>query len=81
LAQQVWERPVRCIAIPDLLIRSIAVSNLWLAHLFHYSPMLTPGKVNELQHNDWVCDNAPLISVLPAWQPSIHLQDVLSEVI
>ncbi len=81
LAQQVWERPVRCIAIPDLLIRSIALSNLWLARLFHYSPMLTPGKVNELQHNDWVCDNGPLISALPAWQPSVHLQDVLSEVI
>lgn len=81
LAQQVWQRPVRCIAIPDLLIRSIAISNLWLARLFHYSPMLTPGKINELQHNDWVCDNSPLINALPAWQPTIHLQDVLSEVI
>jgi nucleoside-diphosphate-sugar epimerase len=81
LAQQVWGRPVRCIAIPDLLIRNIALLNLWLARLFHYSPMLTPGKVNELQHNDWVCDNVPLISALPSWRPSIHLQDVLSEVI
>lgn len=81
LAQQVWKRPVHCIPIPDLLIRSIAVSNLWLARLLHYSPILTPGKVNELQHGDWVCDNAPLTQVLPAWQPSIRLQDVLSEVI
>lgn len=81
LAQQVWRRPVHCIVIPNLLIRGIALSNLWFAHLFHYSPMLTPGKVNELQHDDWVCDNTPLIRVLPAWQPSIRLQDVLSEVI
>lgn len=81
LAQQVRGRPVHCIPIPNLLIQSIALSNLWLARLFHYSPMLTPGKVNELQHSDWVCDNAPLIRVLPAWQPSIRLQDVLSEVI
>ena len=81
LAQQAWKRPVHCIPIPDLLIQGIAISNLWLARLLHYSPMLTPGKVNELQHSDWVCDNAPLIRALPAWQPSIRLQDVLSEVI
>ena len=81
LAQQIWKRPVHCIVIPNLLIRGIALSNLWFAHLFHYPPMLTPGKVNELQHDDWVCDNTPLIRVLPAWQPSIRLQDVLSEVI
>jgi len=81
LAQQVWGRPVHCFPIPNLLIQSIALSNLCLARLFHYSPMLTPGKVNELQHSDWVCDNAPLIRVLPAWQPSMRLQDVLSEVI
>lgn len=81
LAQQVWKHPVHCVAIPDPLIRSIASANLRLARLFHYSPMLTPGKVNELQHPDWVCDNAPLIHELPGWHPSIRLQDVLSEVI
>jgi nucleoside-diphosphate-sugar epimerase len=81
LAQQVWKRPVHCIPIPNLLIRGVAASNLWLSRLLHYSPMLTPGKVNELQHSDWVCDNTSLIRALPAWQPSIRLQDVLSEVI
>ncbi len=81
LAQQVWKHPVQCIPIPDFLIHGVAISNLWLARLLHYSPMLTPGKVNELKHSDWVCDNAPLTRALPAWQPSIRLQDVLSEVI
>ncbi len=81
LAQKVWQHPVRCVTIPDLLIRCIASLNLWLAHLLHYSPMLTPGKVNELQHIDWVCDNAPLIRAMPGWQPNIRLQDVLSKVI
>lgn len=81
LAQQVWKHPVHCITIPNFLIRSVALLNLWLARLLHYSPMLTPGKVNELQHNDWVCDNTPLTQALPAWQPNIRLQDVLSEVI
>lgn len=81
IAQQVWGRPVQCIAIPNLLIRCIALTNLWLARLFQYSPMLTPGKVNELQHEDWVCNNTLLIDALHEWHPRIRLQDVLSEVI
>lgn len=81
IAQRVWKRPVHCITVPNMLIRSIASANLWLARLFRYSPMLTPGKVNELQHPDWVCDNTRIIHALPAWRPSIRLQDVLSEVI
>jgi nucleoside-diphosphate-sugar epimerase len=81
LAQQVWKRPVHCIAIPDWMIRSIALLNLWFSRIFRYSPMLTPGKVNELQHNNWVCDNTSLIRALPAWHPAIRLQDVLSQVI
>ena len=81
LAQKVWKRPVRCIQIPDLLMRSIAFLNLRLSQVLHYSPMLTPGKVNELQHNNWVCDNAPLRDAIPNWRPKIRLHDVLPEVI
>lgn len=81
LAQKAWKRPVRCVQIPDFLMRSIALSNLWLSRLFHYSPMLTPGKVNELQHDNWVCDNTPLMGVIPSWQPKIRLYDVLPELI
>ncbi|SER00895.1 Nucleoside-diphosphate-sugar epimerase [Nitrosomonas sp. Nm51] len=81
LAQEVWKRPVRCIMIPHFLIQNIAVLNLWLARLLRYSPMLTPGKVNELQHHDWVCDNKPLIRALPGWQPSIHLYESLPRIV
>lgn len=81
LAEQTWARPIRGIAIPDSLIRNIAFANLWLARKLHYAAMLTPGKVNELQHPDWVCDNTKLMNVLPAWQPRIRLQDVLPEII
>ena len=81
LAQNVWKRPVRCIQIPDLMIRSIAALNLRLSQVLHYSPRLTPGKVNELQHNNWVCDNTPLRNVIPDWQPKVHLRDILPELI
>jgi len=77
LAQEVWGRPVRCIVVPHFLIKNAAVINLWLARIFQYSPMLTPGKVKELHHHDWVCDNTPLIHDLPGWQPRIHLHESL----
>lgn len=81
LAEQRWKRPVRCVTIPDKLIRGIAFSNLMLSRIFNYAPMLTPGKVNELQHSDWVCDNSSLMQALPAWKPKIRLQDVLTELV
>jgi len=81
LAQEIWGRPVRCVVVPHSLIKNIAVMNLWLARILHYSPMLTPGKVKELHHHDWVCDNAPLIHVLPRWKPRVRLQDALPKLV
>lgn len=77
LAQEVWNKPVRCIIIPHALIKNVALANLWFARIFHYSPMLTPGKVKELQHHDWVCDNTALIHALPGWRPNKHLHESL----
>jgi len=77
LAQEVWKKPVHCIKIPHALIEAVAILNLWSARLFNYSPMLTPGKVKELQHHDWVCDNTPLIRALPGWRPNMHLHETL----
>lgn len=77
LAQEVWKKPVHCIIIPHALIKNVAALNLWLARIFHYSPMLTPGKVKELQHHNWVCDNTALIHALPGWRPSIDLHESL----
>ena len=46
--------------------RAAARVNLRLAHLCGGLPMLTPGKVRELTHPDWVCDDAPLRRRRPA---------------
>jgi hypothetical protein len=81
IAQEVWKRPVYCIFLPGPLVSLIANINLWLARLLHYSPMLTPGKVRELQHPDWVCDITPLTQALPNWQPRICLRDALPQAI
>jgi nucleoside-diphosphate-sugar epimerase len=81
LAQEIWSRPVRCVVVPHSLIKNVAIMNLWLARILHYSPMLTPGKVKELHHHDWVCDNAPLMHALPRWQPRVRLQDALPKLV
>lgn len=63
--------------LPETLLRGVATANLGLAKLTGRLPMLTPGKVNELTHPNWVCDNAHL-SRATGWTPSITLQEGLS---
>jgi nucleoside-diphosphate-sugar epimerase len=81
IAQDVWKRPVRCLFLPSSLVSLIASINLWSARLLGYLPMLTPGKVRELRHINWVCDITPLTRALPDWQPSIRLRDGLPQAI
>lgn len=81
IAQEVWGRKVRCMPIPTALFSLIALLNLKLSHFLNYAPMLTPGKVKEFKHPNWVCDNRPLMQALPAWQPKVRLNDALSQII
>lgn len=81
IAQDILGKPVRCIQFPEGLVRLIANINLSLSKLLNYSPMLTPGKVNELQHPDWVCDTMPLKRDLVSWYPNLRLCDTLPQLI
>jgi nucleoside-diphosphate-sugar epimerase len=38
--------------------------------------MLTPEKLRELRHPDWVCDNDAIQQVLD-WQPQVQLEEGL----
>ncbi len=40
------------------------------------APMLTPGKVNELTHPDWVADNGTF-ALDSGWAPRIALEEGL----
>jgi nucleoside-diphosphate-sugar epimerase len=81
IAQDVWRRPVRCFFIPVTLVLLFANINVWLARVLRYAPMLTPGKVREIRHPDWVCDISPLVQLLPSWQPCVRLRDALRKAI
>jgi len=70
------QRPVRAISIPSFMLSTPAWINRWLARRLGYAPMLTPEKLRELRHPDWVCDNDAIRRVLD-WQPVLQLEDGL----
>lgn len=68
------------VKLPGGVLRAVATINLLASKLLGYRPMLTPGKVNELRHPDWVCDNTE-ISRDTGWQPLISLENGLSSIL
>jgi nucleoside-diphosphate-sugar epimerase len=71
---RILHKPVRRLKVPRGLLHVAARANLSGARVFGYRPMLTPGKVRELTHADWVCDDAPLRAAT-GWQPKVLLED------
>jgi len=59
--------------IPIPLLNMIASVNLMTAKFFNRSPMLTPGKVKELIHPNWVADNKQF-SNDTGWLPRFSLE-------
>lgn len=80
IAHATWQRRVTHIRVPVTLLRGIARANLLLARVCRYRAMLTPGKINEITHENWVCDNTPLTNAL-GWKPKIRLPDAIDTVI
>jgi nucleoside-diphosphate-sugar epimerase len=62
--------------IPLVLVRLAAALNLFAAKTFGYAPMLTPGKVRELYHSNWICDNKALQAAIE-WSPRTLLPEGL----
>ena len=61
------------LGIPRPVLTATARLNLFLSGLLGYAPMLTPGKVQELTRDDWLCDNSAL-SRATGWAPAIDLE-------
>lgn len=65
--------PVRPVPIPIPLLNLAALANLGASRLLGYAPMLTPGKVKEITHPDWVCDNDSITRAI-GWHPAFGLE-------
>ncbi|MEP5764793.1 MAG: SDR family NAD(P)-dependent oxidoreductase [Halieaceae bacterium] len=76
IAEQVWQRKVRLYTPPQGLLNAVAACNLALARAIGRAPMLTPPKLRELRHPDWVVDNRAINTALD-WQPEIGLLEGL----
>ncbi|NHZ69897.1 MAG: SDR family NAD(P)-dependent oxidoreductase [Thermotogales bacterium] len=76
IVSRLCQRPVRAVSIPSFMLSAPAWINRELARWLGYAPMLTPEKLRELRHPDWVCDNDAIQKVLD-WQPELQLEDGL----
>jgi len=70
-------RPVRRVPVPVSLLGLAALANLGAARLLGYAPMLTPGKVREITHPDWLCDSHAF-ALATGWRPAIGLEPGLA---
>ncbi len=66
--------PIRRLRVPSPLLTGSAWINQWLGRRLGFAPMLTPGKVRELRHPDWVCDNINWCRAVD-WQPAVDLAE------
>jgi 2-alkyl-3-oxoalkanoate reductase len=71
-AAETFGRRVRILRVPMAIPYGLGLLNLVLARV-GYTPMLTPGKVRELYHSDWVCDSRPIVA-RTGWRPTVPLR-------
>jgi nucleoside-diphosphate-sugar epimerase len=76
IVEEITSRPIRRLRIPTPLLQLPALFNWAAGQLFPYAPMLTPGKVRELRHTDWVVDNGAIESAFD-WRPRTDLRQGL----
>jgi nucleoside-diphosphate-sugar epimerase len=78
IAGSVWSRQVSPWEVPPWLLDNIAQLNLRISRITGRAPMLTPAKLRELRHPDWVTDNQ-VITATTGWQPKIGLHEGLND--
>ncbi|PHZ83826.1 epimerase [Paremcibacter congregatus] len=71
-AQELRVRPLR-VTVPKIILKTIAYGNVLFSTLFRYTPMVTPEKVNELYHPDWICHGTHVMK-LTNWNPETNLE-------
>ena len=78
IVEELRGKSILRINLPIGLINTIASLNLMFANFSGGSPILTPGKVRELTHPNWVADNT-LLSSQTGWVPHTLLEKGLRQ--
>jgi nucleoside-diphosphate-sugar epimerase len=69
---------VTLVPLPGFVLDTFARINSALAKRLGYAPMLTPEKLRELRHPDWVCSSQEFSQQFD-WQPQLGLQQGLAQ--
>lgn len=78
IGAQHFSRPVRLWQVPHWLLDGVAAAISRIAAVTGKAPMLTPPKLRELRHPDWVVDNEA-ITLATDWTPKIGLREGLAQ--
>jgi nucleoside-diphosphate-sugar epimerase len=62
--------------VSELPMNVVAQLNQIAASVIGYAPMFTSGKVREIRHSDWVCDNS-MFCQAANWKPTMRLEEGL----
>lgn len=76
-AEAVRGAHVRTLPLPRLALAGLGRTALAVSRLRGRRALLSPGKVRELRHVDWVCDNLALSAHLN-WTPARRLDEALT---
>lgn len=76
IAARLCQRRIVRIPVPEAFLGLVARLSVLVSRLGGHAPMLTPGKVRELRHPDWVCDNDALTRAI-GWAPRFSLAEGL----
>jgi len=72
IVSRLCHRKIRVMQAPSWLLDAPAWVNARLGIHFGTAPMLTPQKLRELRHHDWVCDGTEF-QRLSGWSPATQL--------
>lgn len=75
-AERYRGRAIVRVPVPASLLGGLAWLNVVGARIRGRAPMLTPGKVREIFHPEWTCDNTALADAT-GWRPRIRLDEGL----
>lgn len=78
VAAELLDIRIRRYRVPRLLMVLFGAINLGLSLAFKIPPMITPAKVRELYHPDWVCKTNPIAELTP-WRPEFDLKTGLDD--
>jgi len=75
-----FSKPLRTFRVPKAILQGVARLVSLAGLVLGRAPMLSPGKVREIYHPDWVCRGGPL-SEQTNWRPQRSLKDGFANVI